>query len=184
MARTKRGVTEPPPALWRLAAASLIDAAPDFAVTLLPVYRMLNAAGPVLGTADEPDAEEEAFRVRALDGSRGAQAVRQARRGSLAYRWLKVAMICTFGRTQGMALFGLKVVRSGGASIGISGAFARAFGPNYLIRALTTPLRGAGPTAHGGALIALEAANAAVALLDPEHRTLSNRLARTRVVRG
>ncbi len=56
-------------------------------------------------------------------------------------------------------------------------------GPNYVIRALTTPLRGVGPTAHRGAMIALEAANAAAALLDAEHRTLWNRLAGTRVVR-
>lgn len=111
-------------------------------MTLAPAYRAFGAADPVPGTADEADAEQEAFRARAH------QVIRQARRGSAAYGWLEVALIRAFGRTHGMALVGLKVVRSGGASIGITGAFARAFGPTYLIRALTTPLRGVGPSAR------------------------------------
>ena len=147
-------------------------------MTLLPVYRVWRAVHPAPGTAGEPNAEQAAVRARA------PQAARQARRGSLAYRWLEVALVCTFGRTHGMALLGLKVVRSGGAAVGITGAYARAFGPNYLIRTLTTPLRGVGTTAYGGAMIALDAVNAAAALLDPAHRTLWNRLARTRVVRA
>lgn len=171
-------MSERPRVLSRLAAASLIDVAPDYALTLVPVYRAFIAVDPAPSTADEPDAGEEALRASAPD------VVRQARRGSLAYRWLEVALICTFGRTPGMALVGVKVVRSGGAPVGITGAYARVFGSNYLIRALTTPLRGVGPTALGGAMIALEAANAAAALLDPEHRTLWNRLAGTRVVRA
>lgn len=135
MARCAARVSEWTPALWRLAAASLIDEAPGFALTLVPVFRALSAADPLPGAADEPDAEQGTFRARA------PEVARRAGPHLLAYGWLQLALISTFGRTPGMALVGLKLVRSGGASIGITGAFARAFGPNYLIRALTTPLR-------------------------------------------
>jgi hypothetical protein len=172
-------VGERPPALWRLAAASFIDAAPVYAMIAYPVLR---AAEPAPGPVGEADAELATSSARPRDGLRNGELLRRLRRRLLAYGWLELALICTFGRTQGMALVGLKLVRSGGGPIGITGAFVRAFGRNHLIRALVTPLRGMGPYAQGGASIALELANAAAALVDPEHRTLWNRLEGTRVV--
>lgn len=83
-----------------------------------------------------------------------------------------------------MALVGLKVVNSNGSPLGVTAASARVFGLNHLIVALTTPLRAMGPIAQGGTMFALGVSNAAVAVVNPEHRTLWNRLARTAVVRA
>ncbi len=177
-------VSDRPPALWRLAAAPVIDAAPGIALIIVGAARALGEAGVASGAAGEPDGGQGAPGTSPLDRSRTAELARRLRYGLLAYDWLEVALICTLGQTPGMALVGLKVVRSDGAPLGATGAVVRVFGYDHLVRALTKPLRDLGPRVQGGAWIALALSNAAAAVSDPRHRTLWNRLTGTSVVRA
>ena len=118
-----------------------------------------------------------------LDSAQTKAMLRLQRR-LVAYGWLKVALISSFGQTPGMALLELRLIRVDGGQVGATRAFAHVFGFDPLINTLCTPLRAVGPLAQGGALFALGISNSAAALADQAHRTLWNRLLATQVVRA
>lgn len=202
-------VSDRSPALWRLAGAAVIDAAPAVATVAVMVLRVRRSASPSAQLSRAELAERMAsgyltydvVMARAIGGASAQQRVRRsaspsaqlsppelqlAKRimfGVLAYDVaLAGAMAATGGRTPGTALLGLKLVRSDGTPIGIIAALVRRSG----VARLCWPMlrRARKPGTRSAAEGALATLNASSALIHPQRRTLNDLAAGTRVVRS